>query len=556
MKSFLESHRQSIGIAVVLILTFLIYSPTLHHEFVNWDDNTHITQNPMVRSLSVENIEQIFTSTVHRTYIPLTILSFAIEYHFFKLEPLIYHLNNLLLHLLVVYLVFHLGLRLGLKNAGAAAAALLFAIHPIHVESVAWATERKDVLYSAFYLGAVLAYLHYLRTQKRLYYICSLLMGFLSMLSKPMALSLPLILILCDWFVNRSFKKEHFFNKIPYLLFIVPLAAITFNANLDSLGQQNNPSQLFPLWAGTFYIKKFFWPVVLCPLYVPVIPQNFFHFEYWSVVGMVVAGMIAFVVWKNRWFRFALLWYVGSIFFLLNYDYTNVTQSVADRFMYLPSLGFCFLAGYGVEKIWNLKDQIKFIALGIIIIFFLLLSIKTSFQITVWRDSFSLWDYTVRHSPTSFMAYNNRGRIYESRQQWDRAIADYQESIRLNPKFAKAYKNLGMSYEGQGDLPSAMVYYTQAIAVNPQYSAAYNNRGLIYQKTNDFSLALADFDKAIAADAAYALGYANRGELLARLGQSEMALRDLLQARRMGFPVDEKRLNILRTKVNHAQSSR
>ncbi len=156
MVAFLKSHRQTLVISALLILTFLIYAQVLGHEFVNWDDNTHITENLQVRSLSSDNITRIFTSTIHKTYIPLTILSFAVEYKLVGLNPFLYHLNNLLLHLLVVFLIFRFAMVLGLKPIGAVTAAFIFGLHPMHVESVAWATERKDVLYSVFYLGSVL----------------------------------------------------------------------------------------------------------------------------------------------------------------------------------------------------------------------------------------------------------------------------------------------------------------------------------------------------------------------------------------------------------------
>ncbi|MCB9771759.1 MAG: tetratricopeptide repeat protein [Candidatus Omnitrophica bacterium] len=533
MKTFLKDHQHLLMIGVLLFVSFVIYSPTLRHEFINWDDNTHIVDNPQIRSVSPQNVWNIMTSTVQKTYIPLTILSFAVEYHFVGLNPWLYYLNNILLHLLVVFLIFRLSLALGLGNSGSIIAAFIFSLHPMHVESVAWATERKDVLYSVFYLGAVLWYLRFLKTRKWLYYGLSLTMGFISMLAKPMALSLPLILLLCDWFLNGKFKNEDYFNKIPYFIFIIPLAAITFLMSANSLSQTVDSNLLLRFWAAAFYIKKFFWPFFLVPVYVPVLPANILHFQYWFAVLIVAGSVFVGIVWENRWFRFALLWYISSIFFLLNFDYPRFMQIVADRYMYLPSVGFCLFVGYVIERLWKenfLSVVAQNVIITVLIVAALALSIKTFSQISIWKDSFTFWNYTVKHSPESFVAYNNRGRIYVSREQYDLALADYQESVRINPTYSKVHKNLAMIYERTGDTKEAILEYTKAIESDSNYSGAYNNRGLLFEKEGKIPAALEDFSRAIASDPDYVLGYGNRGMLYVRLGEFDKGLADLSRA--------------------------
>ena len=198
--------------SIILVITFLVFSPALKGEFLVWDDDNHVVDNAHVRSLAADNIMAIFSSRVNNTYIPLTTLVFAVEYHFFKLNPFIFHFTNIILHLGVCSLVFWLALRLRLTSIGAAMATLIFAIHPMHVESVAWITELKDVLYAIFYLGALHVYLSYIRfpftgngsKQKPAvrFYAWTILFGILSILAKPMAVSLPFILLLMDWFVG------------------------------------------------------------------------------------------------------------------------------------------------------------------------------------------------------------------------------------------------------------------------------------------------------------------------------------------------------------------
>lgn len=525
MKTFFKSHPQGCTIALILFLTFLTFSPGINYPFVNWDDNTHIIDNPQIRSIAPANILHIFTSTVQKTYIPLTILSFAVEYHFVGLNPQLYHFNNLLLHLLLVFLIFRLGLRFGLQWQGAGLAAFIFALHPMRVESVVWATERKDVLYSVLYLGAVLGYLNFQKTKRWWHYGFSLGMGLLSMLAKPMALSLPLILLLCDWFLKGRIKKEDILNKILYLLYIVPITWLTYSINSGVVVQEAS-SILYRFWSTAFYFKKFFWPVVLVPHYLPTVPADFFLFEYWSSVLMVVAAIVAFWLWPNRWFRMAILWYLGSIFFLLNFDPGRVMTMVADRYMYLPSVGVCFLLGYTAEKFYAAPSSRKWV-LWLVIIVGIFLWVKTSTQLRVWKDAYSLWNYTVENSKGSFLAYNNRGRIHERRQEWDLALADYQEAVKINPKFAKTHKNIGMVYENLGDLDAALAAYSKAIELNPRYSGAYNNRGLILERQGKIEQALSDYESAVTSDPNYLLGYANRGSLLVRSGHAEQGIEDL-----------------------------
>ena len=192
---------------VVLLLVILAFSPSLFNGFIKNDDPTHLLENVTLRALTFENFRAMFQSIVNVTYIPLTTASFAMEYHFFGYNPFIYHLDNLLLHLGVIVCVFIFLQRLSLSVVAAGIGALFFGIHPLRVESVAWITERKDVLYGFFYMLAILQYWDYAKSGKKQFYFLSLLWGFLSILAKPMALSLPLILLLCDWWMRRGWRR-------------------------------------------------------------------------------------------------------------------------------------------------------------------------------------------------------------------------------------------------------------------------------------------------------------------------------------------------------------
>jgi len=215
MNSFLERLKVVWKQLLILPVIFLIFLPVLQCQFINWDDDFHVYQNRAIEKIDTDHLQLIFLGHTRGTYIPLTIFSFALEKHFFGLDPCRFHLDNLLLHLAVVALIIYLGSLCGLAPAAGAMAAFLFGIHPVHVESVAWVTERKDVLYALFYLLALISYCRYIKNNQWKALLCCFVFGFLSLLAKSMALSLPLILWLLDWFFKRPLSPRIFLEKIP-----------------------------------------------------------------------------------------------------------------------------------------------------------------------------------------------------------------------------------------------------------------------------------------------------------------------------------------------------
>ena len=269
-------------------IVFAAFSPALKNDFVFWDDDVQLYENITVRSLDSEHIWDIFKSTVNKIYIPLTVLSYAVEYHFSGYDPFIYHLDNMLLHLAVVTMVFWLGLRLGLSSTGSGVAALLFGIHPMHVESVAWVTERKDVLYSFFYLAALLSYSRYLaftgsspaiQVEKPCWFlILTVFFGILSMLAKPMALSLPLILLLMDWFHGRKILRDVFLEKIPLCAIIAGITLVSYVGHVRIPGKSLAEGAMIWVWTFVFYVRQFLFPFILVPIYQLPKPVAVNHF--------------------------------------------------------------------------------------------------------------------------------------------------------------------------------------------------------------------------------------------------------------------------------------
>ena len=479
----------------LLLIVSVVYLPSLKNNFTNWDDKANLLDNLQVKSLSLSNIQWMFSSTVEETYVPLTILSFAAEYHFFKFNPFIYHLDNLLLHLIVTMIIFYLGRQMGLSGRASFFTALIFGVHPMHTETVAWVTERKGLLYSTFFLLAWYSYGRYFLENNKRCYGLSLFFGLLSILAKPMAMSLPLILFLYDWFKGRKFNVMLLIEKIPFFLYIIPLAWLTYRLHVRIPVHDFIGSGLTWLWTLTFYIFQFIFPWRLTLLYELPKPLSILNYPYWLSILMVIGLIICFKRFhKNRWVTFGFLYYFLSIFYLLRYDaYDHCI--VADRYLYLPSLGFCILSGYLIDQGFD-KFSLKIlnrIYRGIIIGIILLLSFKSYNQSKIWNGGINLWLHDQKIYPMSFNAYYNLAQSYLEHGDVSRARQCYLKASSLNPSDEGPYVNLGLLENQQGHFQEALRYYKEALRVNPRSVEAYNNLGSLYLDQASLSLAEENF---------------------------------------------------------------
>ena len=525
-------------------VTFSVFSPMLAGQFTGLDDPGHLLENPQVTSLAPENITAIFRTTVNDTYIPLTVLSFAVEHHFFGFHPFVYHWDNLLLHMFVAGVLFGLGRRMGLSAPAAGVGSLLFAVHPMHVESVAWVTERKDVLYAFFYMLALYQYWRYLQTGARRAFAFSVVFGFLSILAKPMALSLPLVLCLFDLFYGRKFSGRWLAEKLVHAAYIIPVAWITASLHQRRLMDNWAEATLTAVWSFVFYIRKFIYPVDLSPLYATPSPVSLENPEIlFSVILFAVYAACLARYRRNRWFFFANGFFIASIFFLVRLRSSWGLHEVADRFMYLPSAGFCLLFGLGVERLFQRVNALELrarasgpnkgataaLVLGLALVF-MVLSVQSRRQTQVWENDTTLWAAVIRKGATDRLAYFARGKMYDEKGDHANAVADYTMAIALDPKFPRAYNNRGIICGKHGDYPRALADFNRALALYPEFAQAYNNRGLIYFYLLEDRLALEDFNKAIELRPRVASSYVNRARLLGVTGQYRLAAEDFTRA--------------------------
>jgi protein O-mannosyl-transferase len=516
----------------ICFLTGVIYLPSLANHFTPWDDNSHVYSNPLVRSLEPKNLRNIFQSSIYHSYIPLTLLTYAIEYHFFGYDPFIYHFDNLLLHCGVTALVFAFALRLGVSLFSAAIAAILFGIHPMHVESVAWVTERKDVLYGFFYLLSLSGYCSYLTSQRKRDYYLSLFWGMLAILSKAMALSLPLILLVCDWFYGRKLTDRKVWKeKIGYFLYVVPIAGITYFQNVRIPGQGILESGLVWVWTFMFYLRKFVFPQILLPYYVLPKPVGLINWQYGISLSLFIGLVILLIAFRRqRLFLFSVLFYFFSIFFLLRFDDKMDTTVVSDRFMYLPSIGFCVLFGLFCERmLYWVRSKSRFLFWGYLLILVLLFgafSIKTDQQIRIWGNGIVLWEENIQRYPRAFFPYFFRAYAFVEQGDYEKALADYDRALTLYPSYGPGYNDRGVTYFRQQKYQQAIADFTKAIQLAPEKTQSYINRGDVYRETGRISEARDDYQKAIEINPRSPVGLSRMAEISKGEGNPQGAVKN------------------------------
>ena len=627
----------------VAIITVLVYLPALKNDFVNWDDYLYAYRNQYIQSIDFGFFKWMFT-TFHASnyWHPLTWLSHAIDYAIWGLNPMGHHLTSIILHGLSTFLVVILTIRLvsygnpplfpdnpplpplekggmgGFEKGGAwgitkereyyspiiagAVTGLLFGLHPIHVESVAWVSERKDVLYAFFFLLSLLSYLKYTSYSlqnppkstfskggfRGINYALCLVFFIFSLMSKPMAITLPFVLIVLDFYPLGRLEFRYIFNKrgdmgikvliekIPFIVLslassVVTVLSLQAGEAIASLEEYSFWTGIWvSIWALGFYLFKMALPINLAPLYPYPDKISFLNLTY---IGSLLFIVIITVFCVYSWRKGKHIWLTAWIYYVLTLlpvlrIIKSGAQAAADRYTYLPSLGPFLLAGIGFSLLWKkTKTTIQGVTLKkyILIPSFLilvLLSVTTVNQIKIWKDSLTLWNTAIKLFPDSDMAYKNRGVAYLSLNNYRQAINDCNKAIQLNPYFANAYHTRGKSYLMSGnyeeasrnfnkaielDPKSELFYfdrklayqlaikdYSKAIKLNPEKIELYINRGSSFATIGQFDQALEDFNKAISLNSQLAIAYYNRGMVYRDLGNYQDAIENFQTAARLG----------------------
>ncbi len=516
-----------LGGTVLTVLIVAFYGQTINFDFVNWDDDVNVYNNRNVVNFDVKGI---FSEHVIGNYNPLSNLTFALEYQIFKNDAKWYHFNNVLLHIICTLLVLVLMKRMGLSFFSSFLVALLFGIHPMRVESVAWVTERKDVLFSAFYLTSLLFYISYFKTGKWIYYFLSLFIFSLSLLSKIQAVSLPFSLLLIDYWFSEKIKLKSILNKIPFLLLSLAtgLTGIYFLRQQGSLDTGETFSLIQRMFLGSYsfvvYIIKSIFPYQLSAIYPYPVKLTLIH--YLSMIPALAVVIIAFLsVKKNKNLTFGILFFTLNVVFVL--QIVGAGQGfIADRFTYLPYIGLFFIYSIFIEHLLRKFQEMKILIYSISVIYPVFLSISTIKQVKIWENAESLWVDVIKKHPEVSVAYNNLGHYYNQKNETEKALKNYNKAIDLEPQKALTYNNRGKIYFDRGEYDLALKDYNKSLSVDSLFPNALANRGAVFGVKKEYSKALIDLTKALQIDPEYANALSNRAFVYFNLNEYEKSITD------------------------------
>jgi protein O-mannosyl-transferase len=574
----------------IIILTVIIYWGSLKNGFTNWDDNSLVTGNKDIQVLSFSGIIKIFSSLYQHAYDPLRILSYSLIYYFFGFNPAAFHSANIFFHLLNIILVYVFIYKLTspqstdhspqtteqLKTNNeqritiSAFVACLFAIHPMHTESICWISALCDPQYSFYYLASLIFYLKYIqkstdhspqsidrgmrsevRSQKKNYLI-ALLLFVCSCLSKSMAVTLPVILILLDYY-KGSWKMEagnwkYWLQKAPFFIIALVFGIIAIKSEKFTdltIIHYSLINKFFILtYSISFYVINLIAPLKLSEVHPsPEIIQGLLPVKYYLSSLLIIFLIVLVLKIKNK--RKEIIF--GALFFFFTISVVLIVGGnvryvqVAERYTYLPYLGLLFIIAIFVspQSIVHspqTKGKWQNIKSLIIIIFILFFSIISYNRNKVWSNSYSLINDFVKKYPKSEIAYLFRASLKFEQGDKEGAIQDINKVIEIKPKDAYAFNNRGLIKASMGDRLGALSDYNKSIEINHQNAEVFNNRGRIKNSIGDEQGALQDYNKAIEINPEFAQAYINRGNAKGFLGDRQGAIQDYNKA----FEINQK----------------
>jgi len=480
-----EKVRQRFIPLLLALLTLAVYAPMLRHGFVSYDDYQYVVDNPRVNGgLSSGNIRWAFTAIHQANWHPLTWLSHMLDVELFGMNPTGHHLTSLLLHTANTLLLN----RFLVKSTGSrwksACVATLFAVHPLHVESVAWVAERKDLLSGFFFMTTLLAYERYCRSTTVASYLLILGSFSLGLLCKPMLVTLPCLLLLLDfWPAGRLCRQSLprlLLEKLPLLVLSAASCRITWIAQQTGIPNPTIPLELklaSAVTAYATYLADMVWPSRLAVLY------PFDHaIPLWkpAVSTLVLAVITAAVLQRSRtspYLPLGWFWYLGTLVPVIGLV-TVGYQSSADRYTYLPLTGIFIIIVWGVaDLVSRLKTGKAVVALAAALVI-AGLAVTCRWQLGFWNDSISLFKRAVSVTENNFVAWNNLGAAFQTAGRPADAIGAYLKSLEINPAQAPPHNNIGLILASQGRLDEAIRHYATALSLAPGFREAGCNLGI------------------------------------------------------------------------------
>jgi tetratricopeptide (TPR) repeat protein len=548
---------------LLLLATFSAYAPARHLGFVNYDDPEYVADNQHVRSgITAGGVVWAFTSREAANWFPLTRLSEMLDCQLFGLDSTAHHLVNVIFHGLAAVMLFAFLHRATGARWPSALVAFLFALHPLHVESVAWVSERKDVLSALFWFLSLWAWVNYASRKERGWYVTALVAFVLGLMAKPMIVTLPLVLVLLDlWPLRRrALSTEALAEKIPFFALSAAASIATYlfqrgsGAVVDLVSVPFGTRVENALVCYVVYVAKTLWPTSLAVFY-PYPPD----FPIWQVLLAVaaLAGMTLVVLRCHRarpYLAAGWLWYLVTLLPVIGLVQVG-SQQRADRYLYVPMVGLTIILAWGAADVVARWPQLKPVAIALAVLACATCGVLTSAQTEYWESSESLFRHALQVTTGNYLAHYNLGlalssnpeRLNDAVREFEAALrirpdyadarnnlgvalwktlgrssevlADYQTALRLAPNSAAAHNNLGNALSNLSDrLPEAIAEYEAALRLKPDYAEAHNNLGTALSNVSGrLPEAIAQYQSAIRLKPDYANAHYNLGNALAKL---------------------------------------
>jgi tetratricopeptide (TPR) repeat protein len=550
------------------LVTLALYWPATRHEFINYDDQLYVTDNTHVQAgLTWESVKWAFLNADSKFgyWHPLTLLSHMLDCQMYGLNPWGHHLTSILLHALNTVLVFLLLRRLTGAVWRSAAVAALFGWHPLHVESVAWVAERKDVLSACLGLLSLLFYTRYAKKQKKVNevqpvldsrlstfdYALSLFFFALGLMSKPMLVTLPFVMLLLDWWpINRASGWRRLVpEKIPFFAVAAVAGVMTFAMSKQTGALASDEVLSWgarsanALVSYCRYLGKLFWPADMAVFYP--------HPGHWPVkevllAGMLLTGLSAWCFWQRRRHPFLLmgwLWFIGTLVPVIGLLQVG-NFSMADRYSYIPSLGLFIMVIWGAHEMtrgW--RYQVTGLAAAGSVVMILLMGL-TRQQVGYWQDSETLFRHAIAATENNCLAYNELGGSLFNKGQTDDAITQFQEAIRLKPDYLQAYNNLGNALVQAGRMDEAISQFQTITRLRPDFAEGHYNLGDTLAKKGLKDDAIREFREAIRLKPDYPEPHNNLGDNLYSQGKVDEAIPQFEEALRLKPDYAEAHYNL------------
>jgi len=532
---------------LLLCAIFAAYAPVYHFDFVNFDDPDYAAENPHVRAgLTLQGVIWAFTSSYAANWVPLTWLSHMTDWSLFGFHAGAHHLTSVFLHGLSTLLLFVVLHRMTGERWPSALVAFLFGLHPVHVESVAWIAERKDVLSGLFWFLTIWAYIRYTERQGAGRYALLLAAFSMGLLAKPMMVTLPFVLLLLDvWPLGRAAAGGGQTRMAVLVREKVPLFLLAAGASLATYLVQRRGGAVISLSSISFgqrvanaflsylaYLGQTVWPARLAVFY------PFAEKLPWWPVAFCAAALVGITLVVARVFRgtpFLLvgwLWYLGTLVPVIGLVQVG-EQAHADRYTYVPLVGIFIMLAWSAAAAVRRWPATKWVICGALAAVCGTCLVLTTMQVRYWKDSESLFQHAIEVTQGNYVAYNNLGVMERERHRLTQAIADYREALRIRPASLEAHNNLSEALLKEGRLEEATVQILETLRLKPDSADGHVNLGALLDRRGKLDAAMAEYREALRLAPENAVAHSGLGGVLTDLGRTEEGLREMREGIRL-----------------------